>query len=31
VSPLLEISGICKNFGGVIALDGVDLSVETGA
>jgi ABC-type branched-subunit amino acid transport system ATPase component len=31
VSPLLEISGICKNFGGVIALDGVDLSVETGS
>jgi ABC-type uncharacterized transport system ATPase subunit len=27
----LEISGICKNFGGVIALDGVDLSVETGS
>ena len=31
MSPLLEISGICKNFGGVIALDGVDLSVETGS
>jgi ABC-type uncharacterized transport system ATPase subunit len=31
VSPLLEISGICKNFGGVIALDDVDLSVETGS
>jgi ABC-type uncharacterized transport system ATPase subunit len=31
VSPLLEISGIFKNFGGVIALDGVDLSVETGS
>jgi ABC-type uncharacterized transport system ATPase subunit len=31
VSPLLEISGISKNFGGVIALDGVDLSVETGS
>jgi ABC-type uncharacterized transport system ATPase subunit len=31
VSPLLEINGICKNFGGVIALDGVDLSVETGS
>jgi urea ABC transporter ATP-binding protein UrtD len=31
VSPLLEISRICKNFGGVIALDGVDLSVETGS
>jgi ABC-type uncharacterized transport system ATPase subunit len=31
VSPLLEISGICKNFGGVIALDGVDLSVEAGS
>ena len=27
----MEISGICKNFGGVIALDGVDLSVETGS
>jgi ABC-type uncharacterized transport system ATPase subunit len=31
VSPLLEINGICKNFGGVIALDGVDLSVDTGS
>ena len=31
MSPLLEISGICKNFGGLIALDGVDLSVETGS
>ena len=31
MSPLLEISGISKNFGGVIALDGVDLSVETGS
>ena len=27
----MEINGICKNFGGVIALDGVDLSVETGS
>jgi urea ABC transporter ATP-binding protein UrtD len=31
VSPLLEINGVYKNFGGVIALDGVDLSVETGS
>jgi ABC-type uncharacterized transport system ATPase subunit len=30
-SPLLEISGVCKNFGGLIALDGVNLSVEAGS
>ena len=31
VSPLLEIKGIHKSFGGVIALDGIDLSLEPGS
>src|SRR2546428_13018785 len=29
-SALLEIRGLAKHFGGVIAVDGLDLSVETG-
>jgi ABC-type uncharacterized transport system ATPase subunit len=31
VTPLLKLSGIVKNFGGIIALDGVDLSIESGS
>lgn len=30
-TPLLQLSGIVKRFGGVIALDGVDLSIERGS
>lgn len=31
MSPLLKVSAVRKNFGGVTALDGVDLSVEAGS
>ena len=31
LTPLLKLSGIVKNFGGIIALDGVDLSIESGS
>lgn len=30
MAPLLEIKGVRKNFGGVVALDGVDLALATG-
>jgi urea ABC transporter ATP-binding protein UrtD len=30
MTPLLEIKGVHKNFGGVVALDGVDLSLPAG-
>jgi branched-chain amino acid transport system ATP-binding protein len=30
MSPLLEIKGLCKRFGGFVALDGVDLDVQQG-
>jgi len=28
--PLLEVSGVVKKFGGLVALDGVDLAVNPG-
>jgi ABC-type uncharacterized transport system ATPase subunit len=31
LTPLLKLSGIVKSFGGIIALDGVDLSIESGS
>jgi ABC-type uncharacterized transport system ATPase subunit len=31
LTPLLKLGGIVKNFGGIIALDGVDLSIESGS
>ena len=31
LTPLLKLSGIVKNFGGIVALDGVDLSIESGS
>ena len=31
LTPLLKLSGIVKSFGGIIALDGVDLSTESGS
>jgi NADPH:quinone reductase len=30
VSPLLEVAGLAKHFGGLRAVDGVDLAVEAG-
>jgi urea ABC transporter ATP-binding protein UrtD len=30
MTPLLEIKGVHKNFGGVVALDGIDLSLAAG-
>ena len=30
MTPLLEIKGVHKNFGGVVALDGIDLSLPAG-
>jgi len=31
LSPLLKLSGIVKSFGGIVALDGVELSIESGS
>src|SRR5262249_2545573 len=30
MAPLLEVKGVYKNFGGVVALDGVDLALPSG-
>jgi ABC-type uncharacterized transport system ATPase subunit len=30
MAPLLEVTGVHKNFGGVVALDGVDLALPSG-